>query len=86
MSEKLDNAYLEIQRSKMKYSGVSDPIKVENFVEEIYNTMNNLGFSVIEFETIVNELLKKVALAKKIALKAPLITLDKYKKKDVDNI
>jgi len=34
---------------------------------------------VIEFETIVNELLKKVAIDKRLVLKTPLTKLDKYK-------
>ena len=82
MNEKLDNTYLEIQRNKMKSSGVSNPIMVECFVERIYNTIKDFGFSVIEFETIVNELSKKVVLDKNLALKTSLTTLDKYKEKE----
>ena len=79
MSKKLDNVYLEIQRNKMKSEGVNNPVRVECFVEEIYNMIKGFGFSVIEFETIVNELLKKVAIDKRLVLKTPLTKLDKYK-------
>lgn len=79
MGAKLDNAYLEIQRNKMKSAGVSNPIRVECFVKGIYNVIKDFGFSVIEFETIVNELSKKVVFDKSLALKTSLTTLDKYK-------
>lgn len=82
MNEKLDKAYLEIQRNKMKSAGVSNPIRVECFVEGIYNAIKDFGFSVIEFETIVNELSKKVTLDKRLALKTSLTTLGKYKEEE----
>ena len=45
-----------IRHNNMKRDGVNDPIKVDNFIYEIYSLMKERNFSIIEADEIVKSL------------------------------
>lgn len=72
----------EIRYNQLKNDGVSNPVKVDDFVEEIYALMKERDFSIIESEWIVKYLLGRIDTDKKTILREPLKETEKYNKED----
>lgn len=68
-----------IRHNSMKRDGVNNPIKVDNFVYEIYSLMKERNFSIIESDEIVKSLSGLIENDKKLILKEPLKAVEKYK-------
>ena len=69
-----------IRHNNMKRDGVNDPIKVDNFVYEIYSLVKERNFSIIESDEIVKSLSGLIENDKKLILREPLKTVAKYNK------
>lgn len=69
-----------IRYTNMKRDGVSNPIKVDKFVYEIYSLMKERDFSIIESDEIAKSLSDLIENDKKLILKEPLKTVEKYNK------
>ena len=66
--------------NNMKRNGVNNPIKVDKFVYEIYSLMKERDFSIIESDEIVKSLSDLIENDKKLILREPLKTVEKYNK------
>lgn len=64
----------------MKRDRVNNPIKVDDFVCEIYSLMKERDFSIIESDEIVKSLSGLIENDKKLILREPLRTVEKYNK------
>lgn len=71
-----------IRYTNMKRDGVSNPIKVDKFVYEIYSLMKERDFSIIESNEIAKSLSDLIENDKKLILREPLKTVEKYNKED----
>ena len=69
-----------IRHNNMKREGVNDPIKVDNFIYEIYSLMKERNFSIIEADEIVKSLSGLIENDKKLILREALKTVEKYNK------
>lgn len=69
-----------IRYNNMKRNGVNNPIKVDKFVYEIYSLMKEQDFSIIESDEIVKSLSDLIENDKKLILREPLKTVEKYNK------
>lgn len=69
-----------IRYTNMKRDGVSNPIKVDKFVYEIYSLMKERDFSIIESDEIAKSLSDLIENDKKLILREPLKTVEKYNK------
>lgn len=69
-----------IRYNNMKRNGVNNPIKVDKFVYEIYSLMKERDFSIIESDEIVKSLFDLIENDKKLILREPLKTVEKYNK------
>lgn len=69
-----------IRHNNMKRDGVSNPVKVDNFVYEIYSLMKERDFSIIESDEIVKSLSGLIENDKKLILREPLKAVEKYNK------
>ena len=69
-----------IRHNNMKHDGVNNPIKVDNFVYEIYSLMKERDFSIIESDEIVKSLSGLIEYDKKLILREPLKAVEKYNK------
>lgn len=69
-----------IRHNNMKRDGVNDPIKVDNFIYEIYSLMKERNFSIIEADEIVKSLSGLIENDKKLILREALKTVEKYNK------
>lgn len=69
-----------IRHNNMKRDGVNDPIKVDNFIYEIYSLMKERNFSIIEADEIVKSLSGIIENDKKLILREALKTVEKYNK------
>lgn len=69
-----------IRYNNMKRNGVNNPIKVDKFVYEIYSLMKERDFSIIESDEIVKSLSDLIENDKKLILREPLKTVEKYNK------
>lgn len=69
-----------IRHNNMKRDGVNNPIKVDNFVYEIYSSMKERDFSIIEADEIVKSLSGLIENDKKLILRESLKTVEKYNK------
>lgn len=69
-----------IRHNNMKRDGVNDPIKVDNFIYEIYSLMKERNFSIIEADEIVKSLYGLIENDKKLILREALKTVEKYNK------
>lgn len=69
-----------IRYNNMKRNGVNNPIKVDKFVYEIYSLMKERDFSIIETDEIVKSLSDLIENDKKLILREPLKTVEKYNK------
>lgn len=67
-----------IRYNNMKHNGVNNPIKVDKFVYEIYSLMKERDFSIIESDEIVKSLSDLIENDKKLILREPLKTVEKY--------
>lgn len=67
-----------IRYNNMKRNGVNNPIKVDKFVYEIYSLMKERDFSIIESDEIVKSLSDLIENDKKLILREPLKTVEKY--------
>ncbi len=72
--------FTKIRYENLKWDGVNNPLKVDNFVEEIYALMKEQNFSIIESEVIAKYLSNKIENGKKIILREPLKNVEKYNK------
>ena len=69
-----------IRHNNMKRDGVNDPIKVDNFIYEIYSLMKERNFSIIEADEIVKSLSGLIENDKNLILREALKTAEKYNK------
>ena len=69
-----------IRHNNMKRDGVNDPIKVDNFIYEIYSLMKERNFSIIEADEIVKSLSGLIENDKKLILREAPKTVEKYNK------
>ena len=69
-----------IRHNNMKRDGVNDPIKVYNFIYEIYSLMKERNFSIIEADEIVKSLSGLIENDKNLILREALKTAEKYNK------
>lgn len=69
-----------IRHNNMKRDGVNNPVKVDNFVYEIYSSMKERDFSIIESDEIIKSLSGLIENDKKLILREPLKTVEKYNK------
>lgn len=69
-----------IRHNNMKRDGVNDPIKVDNFIYEIYSLMKERNLSIIEADEIVKSLSGLIENDKKLILREALKTVEKYNK------
>lgn len=69
-----------IRYNNMKRNGVNNPIKIDKFVYEIYSLMKERDFSIIESDEIVKSLSDLIENDKKLILREPLKTVEKYNK------
>lgn len=69
-----------IRYNNMKRNGVNNPIKVDKFVYEIYSLMKERDFSIIESDEIAKSLSNLIENDKKLILREPLKTVEKYNK------
>lgn len=69
-----------IRYNNMKRNGVNNPIKVDKFVYEIYSLMKERDFSIIESDEIAQSLSDLIENDKKLILREPLKTVEKYNK------
>lgn len=67
-----------IRYNNMKHNGVNNPIKVDKFIYEIYSLMKERDFSIIESDEIVKSLSDLIENDKKLILREPLKTVEKY--------
>lgn len=72
--------YIDARNEILKSKGIYEPEKLENFTDEIYQMMKDRDFSIIEAETIVKYLSMKIMDDKKIILREPLKSLDRFNK------
>lgn len=79
---KYDEHFIKIRHENLKHNGVSDPVKVDNFVDEIYTLMKERNFSIIESEWIAKYLSNKIENDKKIILREPLKNTEKFNRED----
>lgn len=70
----------DIRHNNMKRDGVNNPIKVDNFIYEIYSLMKERDFSIIEADEIVKSLSELIENDKKLILREPLKIVAKYNK------
>lgn len=69
-----------IRHNNMRHNGINDPIKVDKFVYEIYSLMKERDFSIIESDEIAKSLSGLIENDKKLILREPLKTVEKYSK------
>lgn len=69
-----------IRHNNMQRDGVNNPVKVDNFVCEIYSLMKERDFSIIESDEIVKSLSGLIENDKKLILREPLKIVAKYNK------
>lgn len=69
---------INIRHDYMKSNGVNDPVKVDEFVSEIYSLLKDRNFSIIEADEIVKSLSYLIENDKKMILSEPLKTVEKY--------
>lgn len=72
--------YIDARNEILKSKGIYEPEKLENFTDEIYQMMKDRDFSIIEAERIVEYLSMKIMDDKKMILREPLKSLDKFSK------
>ena len=72
--------WVNIRHNNMRHNGINDPIKVDDFICEIYSLMKERGFSIIESDEIVKSLSGLIENDKKLILREPLKTVEKYNK------
>lgn len=69
-----------IRHNNMKRDEVNNPIKIDNFIYEIYSSMKERDFSIIQADEIVKSLSYLIENDKKLILREPLKTVTKYNK------
>lgn len=67
-----------IRHDYMKSNGVSDPIKVDDFVSETYSLLKERNFSIVEADEVVKVLSCLIENDKKLITREPLKTVEKY--------
>ena len=72
--------WTKIRYDNLKIDGVNDPLKVDNFVGEIYALIKERNFSIIESDVIVKCLSDLIENDKKLILREPLKSVEKYNK------
>ena len=72
--------WTKIRHKNLKIDGVNDPLKVDNFVGEIYALIKEHNFSIIESDVIVKYLSDLIENDKKLILREPLKSVEKYNK------
>ena len=73
--------WIKMKHVVMIANGISDPIKVDNFVTEVYTLMKKRDFSIIESGEIIKSLSDLIENDKKLILREPLKTVEKYNRK-----
>ena len=73
-------AWDNIRHDHMRFNGVVDPIKIDNFVCELYSLMKERDFSIVEADEIIKTLSDMIANDKKTILRESLKTVEKYNK------
>lgn len=72
--------WIKMKHDVMIANGISNPIKVDNFVTEVYTLMKKRDFSIIESCEIIKLLSDLIENDKKLILREPLKIVEKYNK------
>ena len=71
--------FTKIRHTNMIHDGISNPSKVDDFVEKLYHMILNEGFSIVEAEAISKALLSEIENDKILILRESLGNVIKFK-------